>query len=141
MLCFKLYNSRDASIHNTAGVAIRQVVSAMFERLNTHMKEEEEGEDEDVGKGGKGSGSEMHKQLPTQARDAYLLFQVRDAIITLSHPAFHCFKYEFVCKWRLRVLVLFLDPQYGTCTATVGLAGGLGMRLGESGNETWEVWE
>ena len=81
MLCFKLYNSRDASIHNTAGVAIRQVVSAMFERLNILMKEEEEGEDEDVGKGGKGSGSETHKQLPTQARDAYLLFQVRDAII------------------------------------------------------------
>ena len=88
MLCFKLYNSRDASVHNTAGVAIRQVVSAMFERLNILMKEEEEEEeDEDVGKGGQGSRSETHKQLPTQARDAYLLFQVRDAIITTITPS------------------------------------------------------
>ena len=88
MLCFKLYNSRDASVHNTAGVAIRQVVSAMFERLNILMKEEEEEEeDEDVGKGGQGSRSETHKQLPTQARDAYLLFQVRDAIIATITPS------------------------------------------------------
>ena len=76
MLCFKLYESRDSSIHNTAGVAIRQVVSAMFERLNNFMNEEKEGGDGDVGMGGGRDGGEMHRQLPTQARDAYLLFQV-----------------------------------------------------------------
>jgi len=78
MLCFKLYESRDPSIHNTAGVAIRQIVSAMFERLNNFMNEEkeEEGGDGDVGTGGGKDGGETHKQLPTQARDAYLLFQV-----------------------------------------------------------------
>ena len=98
MLCFKLYNSRDASVHNTAGVAIRQVVSAMFERLNILMKEEEEEEDEDVGKGGQGSRSETHKQLPTQARDAYLLFQVRTKL-PLS-PKFVFILTPILIGWR-----------------------------------------
>ncbi len=34
LLCFKLYTSRDPSIHNTANVAIRQIVQTLFDRLN-----------------------------------------------------------------------------------------------------------
>lgn len=57
-------------MHNTAGVVIRQIVSSMFERLNLF-----------VGKTGSfdwGAGQEEagQGQLPTQASDAYLLFQV-----------------------------------------------------------------
>ena len=32
--CFVLYSSKDPSIHNTANVAIRQVVQTMFDRLS-----------------------------------------------------------------------------------------------------------
>ena len=34
MICFQLYESRDPSLHNTANVAIRQVVQTKFDRLN-----------------------------------------------------------------------------------------------------------
>ena len=74
MLCFKLYGMREPSVHNTAGVAIRQIVSAMFERLNRFMCEAGEG-----GEGGEGGEQvESHQQLPVQAKDAYLLFQVQE---------------------------------------------------------------
>ena len=33
-ICFKLYNSKDSNVHNAASVAIRQVVQALFDRLN-----------------------------------------------------------------------------------------------------------
>ena len=70
LLCFRMYSSRDPSIHNTAGVVIRQIVSSMFERLNSFISSKtgsfdwEEGKETDRG------------QLPIQASDAYLLFQV-----------------------------------------------------------------
>ena len=34
LLCFKLYSSREPTVHNTANVAIRQVVQTLFDRLN-----------------------------------------------------------------------------------------------------------
>ena len=67
MLCFKMYSrsSREPVIHNTAGVAIRQIMSAMFERLNSFIVEK-----------GLEEVEELEKQaLPMQAKDAYLLFQ------------------------------------------------------------------
>ena len=33
-ICFKLYSSKDSNVHNAASVAIRQVVQALFDRLN-----------------------------------------------------------------------------------------------------------
>jgi len=57
-----LYGSKESSVHNTAGVAIRTVVSSLFERLDCLVQEE-------------GVGGTM-SQLPSQANDAYLLFQV-----------------------------------------------------------------
>ncbi len=66
-LCFKLYESKESSVRNTAGVAIRQIVSSLFERLDSLV--------EDEGVGGAVGGATS--QLPTQASDAYLLFQVR----------------------------------------------------------------
>ena len=68
-LCFKLYSSREPSVHNTAGVAIRQIVTALFERLSVtspgggDVAEKEEGE---------GEGDHLSRE----AGDAYLLFQV-----------------------------------------------------------------
>lgn len=56
-------------MHNTAGVVIRQIVSSMFERLNTFKGRSgsfDWGDGKETGQG----------QLPTQAGDAYLLFQV-----------------------------------------------------------------
>ena len=61
MLCFKLYASRDPSIHSMAGVAIRQIVSALFEKVSKSTEE--------AGKG-------AEQQMPSHTRDAYLLFQV-----------------------------------------------------------------
>ena len=73
MLCFKLYGSREQSIHSTAGVVIRQVVSSMFERLNSFMSTS--------GSFDWGDGKDSaHSQLPMQASDAYLLFQVGGAV-------------------------------------------------------------
>ena len=73
MLCFKLYGSRDSSIHSMAGVAIRQIVSALFERVCKTTEEAGEG----VGQGTEG-------QMPTHTRDAYLLFQVQNFVRTIS---------------------------------------------------------
>ena len=64
-----MYSSRDSNVHNTAGVVIRQIVSSMFERLNSFMNKTgsfDWGEGKEAGQG----------QLPVQASDAYLLFQV-----------------------------------------------------------------
>ena len=66
MLCFKLYGSRDPSIHSMAGVAIRQIVSALFERVSKST-EEACGEGVELGVG---------QNMPSHTRDAYLLFQV-----------------------------------------------------------------
>jgi len=73
MLCFKLYGSREQSVRSTAGVVIRQVVSSMFERLNAFFSSS--------GSFDWGDGQDSaHSQLPTQASDAYLLFQVGVAV-------------------------------------------------------------
>ena len=74
VLCFKMYRSSDVSVHNTAGVAIRQIVSTMFDRLNVLMNGG--GDGEGVSAEG-GPTKKEDQQLPTQAKDAYLLFQVR----------------------------------------------------------------
>ena len=69
-----MYSSRDTNIHNTAGVVIRQIVSSMFERLNTFVSKTgsfDWGEGQGAGQG----------QLPVQASDAYLLFQVSQSKI------------------------------------------------------------
>ena len=66
ILCFKLYGSRDPSIHSMAGVAIRQIVSALFERVSKST-EEACGEGVELGAG---------QNMPSHTRDAYLLFQV-----------------------------------------------------------------
>ena len=77
-LCFKLYSSRESSIHNTAGVAIRQIVSALFERLlvtsggGERVSEEEEEEEKE------------EKHLSQEAGDAYLLFQVSSRTVSFS---------------------------------------------------------
>ncbi len=64
-----MYSSRDSSVHNTAGVVIRQIVSSMFERLNSFVSQS--------GSFDWGEGQEAQRgQLPMQASDAYLLFQV-----------------------------------------------------------------
>ena len=65
-MCFKLYDSRDPSIHSMAGVAIRQIVSALFERVS---KSTEDAYSEGVELGEEPS-------MPSHTRDAYLLFQV-----------------------------------------------------------------
>ncbi len=65
-LCFKLYESKELSVRSTAGVAIRQIVSSLFERLDCLVEEE----------GVSGSVNGSTSQLPIQASDAYLLFQV-----------------------------------------------------------------
>ena len=78
-LCFKLYASREPSVHNTAGVTIRQIVTALFDRLSVTcmegeiVDEEEEGEEE----GGEGKEGKREKDLSREAGDAYLLFQVQ----------------------------------------------------------------
>ncbi len=67
-LCFQLYGSKESSVRNTAGVAIRQIVFSLFERLDNLVEEE----GVSVAVGG------ATNQLPTQANDAYLLFQVTE---------------------------------------------------------------
>jgi hypothetical protein len=71
-LCFKLYSSRDSSVHSTAGVAIRQIVTALFERVSAVSAQgdlvSEEGEEEE-------KGGPREKDLSREAGDAYLLFQ------------------------------------------------------------------
>ena len=69
-LCFKLYSSREPSVHSTAGVAIRQIVTALFDRLS--VSKEAMSEEETEGK--KGDPAEHH--LSREVGDAYLLFQV-----------------------------------------------------------------
>lgn len=64
-------------MRNTAGVAIRQIVFSLFERLDCLV------EDEGVGEIVGGATS----QLPTQASDAYLLFQVR---LLYDNSGAHC---------------------------------------------------
>ena len=49
-----------------AGVAIRQIVSALFERVSKSTEEE----------AGKGAEQGEEQQMPSHTRDAYLLFQV-----------------------------------------------------------------
>ena len=49
-----------------AGVAIRQIVSALFERVSKSTEEE----------AGQGEGQGEEQQMPSHTRDAYLLFQV-----------------------------------------------------------------
>ena len=72
-MCFKLYSSRDSSVHSTAGVAIRQIVTALFERVSAVSAQgdlvSEEGEEEE-------KGGPHEKDLSREAGDAYLLFQV-----------------------------------------------------------------
>ena len=69
-------------MHSTTGVVIRQVVSSVFERLNSFINQ---AGSFDWGEG-KGAG---HGQLPVQASDAYLLFQVRchDKVVSRIHRA------------------------------------------------------
>ena len=63
-------------MHSTAGVAIRQIVTALFDRLPLHKREEKTGEEEE-GRGGEGEKEgEVEQQLSREAGDAYLLFQV-----------------------------------------------------------------
>lgn len=76
MLCFKLYGSRDPSIHSMAGVAIRQIVSALFERVSKST-EEACGEGVELGVG---------QNMPSHTRDAYLLFQVCHVHINVLCP-------------------------------------------------------
>lgn len=65
VLCFKMYASKEPSIHSMAGVAIRQIVSALFERVSKSTEEASEG-----------AGQGEEQQMPSHTRDAYLLFQV-----------------------------------------------------------------
>ena len=76
VLCFKLYGSRDPSIHSMAGVAIRQIVSALFERVSKST-EEACGEGVELGAG---------QNMPSHTRDAYLLFQVCHVHINVLCP-------------------------------------------------------
>ena len=77
-LCFKLYSSREPSIHSTAGVAIRQIATALFERLSVSGEGEgvSEGEREGVGGEGEEKGRLEDQRMSQEAGDAYLLFQV-----------------------------------------------------------------
>ena len=72
-LCFKLYSSRDPSVHSTAGVAIRQIVTALFERVSAVSAQGEGSLSEEEGEEG---GGVVEKDLSREAGDAYLLFQV-----------------------------------------------------------------
>lgn len=79
-----MYSSRDSSVHNTAGVVIRQIVTSMFERLNIFVTT--------TGSFDWGEGKEAWQgQLPMQASDAYLLFQVSHfySTKTISPNLFH----------------------------------------------------
>ncbi len=73
-LCFQLYGSKESSVRNTAGVAIRQIVFSLFERLDNLVEEE-----------GVSAVGGATNQLPTQANDAYLLFQVRFGPSVCTH--------------------------------------------------------
>ena len=86
VLCFKMYRSSDTSVHNTAGVAIRQIVSTMFDRLSALMSGGGDGGGVSASGREKGEGKKEDQQLPTQAKDAYLLFQVwqQPSVILLS---------------------------------------------------------
>ena len=59
-------------MHNTAGVAIRQIVSSLYDRVDCLVEEE----------GVSGGTDFTETQLPTQASDAYLLFQVHTCVTT-----------------------------------------------------------
>ena len=98
IICFKLYNTRDVNIHNTASVTIRQIVQNLFDRLSQLA---EKGRDiiitsiilitfffyicvllgglnspEPPPPDSSPSVSVDHRQLPVQVRDGYLIFQV-----------------------------------------------------------------
>ena len=70
VLCFGLYKSRDTSVHSTAGVAIRQIVVALFDKLSKQLGAERSRQDK------KKEGEEEEQELPAGVTDAYLLFQV-----------------------------------------------------------------
>lgn len=113
-LCFKMYTSRDLNIHNTAGVVIRQIVSAMFERLNSF-----------IGSSGSfdwgGGQDSAHTQLPVQASDAYLLFQVSTYYIWTG--VFRVYTLPHLTKVYLPKLYYdFHKDQYPqiSCTVIVG---------------------
>ena len=55
-------------MHSTAGVAIRQIVVALFDKLSNQLREERGQRLRD--------GEEEVQELPAEATDAYLLFQV-----------------------------------------------------------------
>ena len=77
-MCFKLYSSRDSSVHSTAGVAIRQIVTALFERVSAvSAKGDLVSEEDEVG------GPKKEKDLSREAGDAYLLFQVYRHVVHL----------------------------------------------------------
>ena len=65
-----MYASKEPSIHSMAGVAIRQIVSALFERVSKSTEEASEG-----------AGQGEEQQMPSHTRDAYLLFQVNTRYI------------------------------------------------------------
>ena len=69
VLCFGLYKSRDTSVHSTAGVAIRQIVVALFDKLSRQLGAERSRQD-------KKKEGEEEQELPAGVTDAYLLFQV-----------------------------------------------------------------
>ena len=73
-LCFKLYSSRDSSVHSTAGVAIRQIVTALFERVSAVSAQSDLVSEEE-------EGGAPEKDLSREAGDAYLLFQVCQCVL------------------------------------------------------------
>ena len=75
-LCFKLYSYREPSVHSTAGVAIRQIATALFERLSVSGEVETASEGEGVSGEGEEKGKLKEQRMSQEAGDAYLLFQV-----------------------------------------------------------------
>lgn len=73
VLCFKLYFFKDATISSTAAASVRQIASAVFERVVYEDTTDEEAKTTDK------PSSPRHKNCPVSlrpfARDAYLLFQ------------------------------------------------------------------
>ena len=86
VLCFRLHFAKDATIGNTAGATVRQLVSLVFERvLNENGSSEENTPIADSSCLDASSGSEskltntspiLSKSLQPFALDAFMLFQV-----------------------------------------------------------------
>lgn len=82
MLCFRLHFAKDATIGNTAGATVRQLISLVFERVvieDAHSNEEVASKSNNTFS----DGSELNKQqdsylktLKPFALDAFSLFQV-----------------------------------------------------------------